>query len=274
MQTRIKRWTGLGFSTALVVTALSGCAEGEGEAGDVGETGEAAQTASALVGEAGEGGEGEGGEGGEFGEGEGEGGEGIAAMEDLQPGYRAAFMAGHVEAGLALYRADAPEQAAPHLQHPISETHEAERAGLAALGLDTELFEQVSGALSAGISADETTALLDRAERNLYEVIGATDTDTVDTMVYLLDLAYEEYDVGVEDGAVTDPGEYQDAYGFTVVARKLAEGITLEDKPLIIERLDEMLALWPEGGPLAASTPAPVGQVAAQASRVKLLLGN
>lgn len=48
---------------------------------------------------------------------------GHAAMETLPVQFRVAFMSGHVEAGLALYRAGAPDQAARHLLHPVSETH-------------------------------------------------------------------------------------------------------------------------------------------------------
>ena len=55
-------------------------------------------------------------------------------MDTLPVAFRVAFMSGHVEAGLALYRAGAPEQAAKHLLHPVSETHAAERAGIDALG--------------------------------------------------------------------------------------------------------------------------------------------
>ena len=57
--------------------------------------------------------------GGGGGRGEGEGGEGGSAnMETLPIENRLAFMRGHVEAGLALYRAGAPEEAGKHLLHP------------------------------------------------------------------------------------------------------------------------------------------------------------
>ena len=68
---------------------------------------------------------------------------------------RVAFMSGHVQAGIALYRAGAPDQAAPHLLHPVSETHQAERAGIDALGFDQSIFISVSEALEAGKPASE-----------------------------------------------------------------------------------------------------------------------
>ena len=49
--------------------------------------------------------------------------------------YRLAFMTGHVEAGIELYKLNELEMAAPHLLHPISEMHVEERKGLDELGL-------------------------------------------------------------------------------------------------------------------------------------------
>ena len=69
-------------------------------------------------------------------------------------------MSGHVEAGLALYRAGAPDQAAKHLLHPVSETHKAERAGIDALGFTPKVFEAVSKALDKGKSASEIEPML------------------------------------------------------------------------------------------------------------------
>ncbi len=43
------------------------------------------------------------------------------SMGTLPVEKRIAFMSGHVEVGLALYRAGKPDQAAQHLMHPVSE---------------------------------------------------------------------------------------------------------------------------------------------------------
>ena len=129
--------------------------------GESGETGEGA--VHTEIGEAGENsanaeaGEGEGGEAGEGESGEGEGGEAGASMdmEALPAEHRAAFMWGHVKAGMKLYRDGFAEQASIHLLHPVSETHESERAGLDALGFDAAPFERVSAALAEGKPAEE-----------------------------------------------------------------------------------------------------------------------
>ena len=150
-----KRWISLGLGAALLGTAgLAACGGEGGEAGETGETGD-----SAVHGEAGEAGAhtethaestapeaAYAGEGGEMGEGEGGEGEGggvvstAGGVRVLPVEKRVAFMSGHVEAGLALYRAGFPEMAAKHLMHPVSETHSEERAGIDAFGFEQDLF--------------------------------------------------------------------------------------------------------------------------------------
>ena len=192
MKVELKTWTGLGLATALVGAGLAGCS---GEAGEGGEAGEAA-----MVGEAGEGGEtGEGGEGGEGGESGASGDVGALPVEQ-----RLAFMSGHVAAGLALYRAGESEAAAPHLLHPVSETHAAERAGLDAIGFDPAPFRAVSDALEAGRPASEIEPLLAAAEANLDNMRAAAPGDPADQIRFLMETAMEEYGVGVKDGKVTD----------------------------------------------------------------------
>ncbi|WP_421784487.1 hypothetical protein [Hyphobacterium sp.] len=190
-------------------------------------------------------------------------------METLPVEFRVAFMSGHVEAGLALYRAGAPEQAAPHLLHPVSETHAAEREGIDALGFEAGVFEEVSAALGAGRPANEIEPMLAAAEADLALLQDNAGGDARAIIAYLMDVTAEEYAIGVTDGIVTDPGEYQDAYGFSVVARQYARGL---DNPDLIDALDGLIALWPEGGPLPESTPAPVADINARIAEVRSIL--
>ena len=206
------------------------------------------------------------------GEGEGEGATGHAAMKALPIEKRVAFMSGHVEAGLALYRAGAPDQAAKHLLHPVSETHADERAGIDALGFQAEVFEAVSTALSDGKPAADIEPQLAAAEANMalmQEKAGGAPADLIE---YLMGTVAEEYAVGVTDGTITDPGEFQDAYGFAVVARKIAAGLEGDAAAEVAKELDTLVGLWPAGGPVADSTPAPTAAVTAQASKVLLAL--
>ncbi|MEM8935088.1 MAG: hypothetical protein AAGC77_01615 [Pseudomonadota bacterium] len=272
MKTTVKRWASLGLGTAFLGTGLVAC-------GPAGQGDDGAAPASETHSEEshdghshddhshgeGEGGEGEGGEGGE-----GEGGEAGPDMETLALPERLAFMAGHVEAGLALYRAGEPEMAAPHLLHPVSETHEAERAGLDALGFDASLFEAVSKALEEGRPAEEIEPQLAAAEANLASVAEKAGGDPAETIRFLMDTLVAEYTIAITDGVVTDANEYQDAYGFAIVARDRVALMESPD-PALLPEIEMLIGLWPEA-PIPPETPSPVGQVTAQASKVVLAL--
>ena len=252
MKHTLKVWTSLGVATALAGATLAGCS------GEAGEGGEAAQTGEAGAGEAGEAGEGEGGETG--------------AVGSLELPKRLAFMSGHVAAGLALYRAGEAEAAAPHLLHPVSETHASERVGLEELGFDPVPFEAVSKALESNQPAAEIEPQLAAAEANLREVRDKAGGDPVELIRYLMDVTVEEYTIAVSEGTVTDPGEYQDAWGFVTVAQELAGDLTGPRADEIRSQLGAMLQLWPEAAPIPPEDPATVGQVSAAASRVALAL--
>ncbi|MEO1170244.1 MAG: hypothetical protein AAFW97_16185 [Pseudomonadota bacterium] len=181
---------------------------------------------------------------------------------------RVAFMTGHVEAGLALYRAGELEMAAPHLLHPVSETHAAERAGLDELGFEPALFETVSEALEQGRPATEIEEQLRAAQANLREVRERSGGDPAEIIRFLMTMIVEEYEIAITDGSVSDPGEYQDAYGFSVVAREMAESLGAETSQAVASEIDALLALWPQDAPIPPSEPASVDQVTEHVARV------
>lgn len=255
-----KRWMGLGLGAALIGAAgLTAC----------GNEPPSVATVPAVAAETHADHDAEGGDG------EGEGAFArIDAMQVLPTEKRLAFMSGHVEAGLALYRAGAPDQAARHLLHPVSETHAAERAGIDALGFKPEVFEQVSAALEAGKPAAEVELLLAEAEENIVTMRSAAGGDPKELIEYLMLTLADEYDAGVDDGAIVNAGEYQDAYGFAVVARDIA----LAQDPAVYgalrTELDMLVLMWPGKGPLADSNPAPEALMAEALERVKLAVAN
>lgn len=243
----------LGLGMALAAGGLSAC--GTPSKNDPAESVAEAPSPATLVGED-----------------EGESGEIGHAMDTLPVEKRVAFMSGHVEAGLALFRAGAPEQAAQHLLHPVSETHAAERTGIDALGFKQDIFLGVSKALENDKPANEIAPQLAAAEANMADMQVAAGGDPNEIIAYLMDTVLEEYRIGVTDGVITDPGEYQDAFGFTVVALKIANRIEGPDTRNLIAQLETLLAMWPEGGPLADSTPTSVAEVVAQTSQVHIAL--
>ena len=97
-----------------------------------------------------------------------------------------------------------------------------------------------------------------------------------------MDTVDEEYAIGVKGGKITDPGEYQDAFGFTVVAHKIAKRMTrvkqiwhsFHKASALVSALEALHATWPKGGPLADSTPASVTEVTAHTKKVRDALSN
>ena len=258
MKVRMKIWAKLGLGTALASGAIVACGQSPND------NAPATTTEASVVADVGEAGEGVEGEGGEMGH----------SMDTLAVEKRVAFMSGHVQAGLALFRAGAPEQAAPHLLHPVSETHEAERAGIDALGFNQDIFVAVSKALEEGRPASEVEPRLTAAEANIALMQANAGGDPVEIIGYLMDTVFDEYRIGVTDGVITDAGEYQDAYGFTVVALNIARNIEDKDTSKLIEELETLLGMWPDNGPLASSTPTPVSDITVQTSRIHIALGE
>lgn len=186
-------------------------------------------------------------------------------MQKLAVEKRVAFMSGHVVAGLTLYRAGAPEQAAKHLLHPVSETHAAERAGIDALGFKADIFEAVSKALDEGKPAAEVEPMLKAAEENIALLQKNAGGDAADIIRFLMETVDEEYAIGVKEGKITDPGEYQDAFGFSVIALKIA---SQQDNVELVSQIETLVKMWPEKGPLADSTPSSVADVIAHTAKV------
>jgi hypothetical protein len=189
-------------------------------------------------------------------------------MKTLAVEKRVAFMSGHVAAGLALFRAGAPDQAAKHLLHPVSETHQAERAGIDALGFTAKVFEAVSQALDKGQPASEVEPMLQAAEKNMSLLQKNAGGDAKEIITYLMNTVVDEYTVGVTKGAITDSGEYQDAFGFSVVALRTAQRVGGAVAKSTESHLMALVALWPKGGPLADSKPTSVAAVVAQTAKV------
>ncbi|MEP3225602.1 MAG: hypothetical protein ABJO01_06475 [Parasphingorhabdus sp.] len=247
MNFSIKTWTRLGLTHIIIGTALISCSPGQDSDADGGVV-----TQSSMMEE-------------------GESGEAGHDMATLPLPKRLAFMSGHVQAGLALYRAGEAEMAAPHLLHPVSETHEAERKGLDALGFDAALFEGVSAALEEGRPASEVEDQLQKAEANIAAVAEKAGGNPADIIAYLMDTVIAEYTVGVKEGKVTDPGEYQDAFGFAVVALAMADNLDANSAEKTKQELNILIALWPEA-PIPPEDPTPVTQISAQALQVQSAL--
>ena len=247
MTLKLKSWTGLGFGTVLFGIALAACTDHANTPHAEPHKSEVHVTESDEQSEIGH------------------------TVGSLPLEHRLAFMTGHVKAGLALYRAGAPEQAAPHLLHPVSETHKSERQGLEALGFKASLFETVSEALEKGRPASEIEQQLTVAEENLDSVARKAGGDTAGIIRFLMTTIVEEYSIAITDGVVTDPGEYQDAFGFAQVAKKHAENLDANHKEAALKEINDLISLWPHA-PIPPESPTPVEQIIEKASMVQFAL--
>lgn len=190
------------------------------------------------------------------------------SMGTLPVEKRIAFMSGHVEVGLALYRAGKPDQAAQHLMHPVSEMHQAERSGIDALGFNAEVFKSVSKAMDEGKPASEIEPMLTEAEENITLLQKNAGGDLHEIILFLMETVVDEYSEGVSDGKIVESGEYQDAFGFSVVALKISKRMEGDKAAQLIKELIKLVDMWPEGGPLASSTPESVEDVVKQTNNI------
>lgn len=181
---------------------------------------------------------------------------------------RLAFMAGHVEAGIALYRAGESGAGGPHLLHPVSESYAEEREGLDAIGFDPAPFEAVSKALEEGRPASEIEPQLAAAQANLAAMRASAGGEPVSLILYLMDLIRKEYAIGVQGGTVSDAGEYQDAWGFAKTARAIADDPATPNADMVRSEIDALIALWPDAAPIPPAEPASAADVEKQAERV------
>lgn len=169
-------------------------------------------------------------------------------IEKLSPQFRLAFISGHVAAGIFLYEAGRLSEASKHLMHPFSETHKTERVGLEREGLDIEVFKKISHSIQSGKKADQVTELLKKAEENLILVSNRLTVDHRKVIIFLLETSLREYKAGVPEGRIiANLGEYQDSWGFVVIAKQHAEKLKVESKTLLIKDLNFLLKNWAFG---------------------------
>src|SRR6056297_1191973 len=261
--------------------AMAGQDEGEGEGeGAMGEGEGAMGEGEGAMGEGegamgeGEGamGEGEGamGEGeGAMGEGEGEGGEGeegSSSPADLKTDDQAyltrlGLIRGHLRVGYELYRDGHLDMAITHMKHPRDELY----AGLvpAMEARSAALFDAELTTLNELVTSDAGAAEVEAAHAALEQGIVAAESvasgSLKTALLSIMDLvrtAGEEYALGVEDGRLVNRHEYQDAYGFTQIAKQRLRNLPAEvraQSPETVEKVQQLLAdlddLWPEIAP-------------------------
>ena len=171
---------------------------------------------------------------------------------------------GHLFVGVELYKKEYFENAKRHMKHPKSElyaglipTFEAKNANGFANELET---------LAVSVENNESLSIVSKNCNSLLEAIGQNEnyvdskSNTFENKVLLvkslLEIAAEEYAIGIVDGNIENKFEYQDALGFTTVAKSiLNEASSLseaedEKRNKIIGIIESLSSLWPSLVPI------------------------
>ena len=166
---------------------------------------------------------------------------------------------GHLLVGVELYKNEYFENAKRHMKHPKSElyaglipTFEAKNANgfaseLEVLALSVENNEQLS------TITKNYKGLLEAINQNEIYVESKSNIfkNKVLLVKSLLEIAAEEYAIGIVDGNIANKFEYQDALGFTTVAKNILKNAnslsSSEDvkRNKIIEIIESLSPLWP-----------------------------
>lgn len=254
---------GIGLAILAAVLTITGCGGSSSDpaADAAGESPEPAASASAEA--AGESSEPATSASGEAADSAGLGTDDVAYLSRL------GLIRGHLRVGIELYRAGHVAHAQSHMKHPGDELYSALEGAFAARG--AEGFADELSTLATAVEDEAAEADVDAAYEALLEAVAraeshvdsgiATDAAAQAAIVVnLLETAAEEYGIGVAGGEVTDVHEYQDAYGFTVVAGERAEAaqsrvIERSDHAvfqMIVDEIDALSRLWPELVPSGA----------------------
>lgn len=212
---------------------------------------------------------------------------GDPVSDDLAYRTQLGLMRGHLLVGVTLYRFGALDHARTHMKHPADELYAglapafAARGGGFAAELEALALAVEGDAPSEDVEAAYVAvvaAIADAESRIDAQAFGAAEF--LKLAANLLRVAGEEYAIGVVDGSLENAHEYQDAYGFTQIARRIAEDASVADDPLAFEARERVLAhidkltdLWPEILPPSALG-GDAAQIYAAAARIEIIAFN
>ena len=170
------------------------------------------------------------------------------------------LMKGHLWVGIELFKAKHIENAKRHMKHPKSELYgdiipTFEAKGTAGFAAELE-------SLALSVENEESISTIENNYQNLFDAIDNNQQFVADVnksidgkitlVVSLLEIAAEEYAVGIIEGEVKNKFEYQDALGFTEVAKNILKNIQTDDMSekdrlaKVISIIDSLSILWPQ----------------------------
>lgn len=171
---------------------------------------------------------------------------------------------GHLHVGIELYKNQYFDNAKRHMKHPKSElysamipTFEAKNAdGFASELEDLALTVESDKDLNLVLSKYEILLNAITENEKIVDIESNTFDKKVELVETLLEIAAEEYAIGIVNGNVKNKFEYQDALGFTIVAKNiLNETKSLNSsesikRDKIIEIINSLMPLWPSLVPI------------------------
>lgn len=191
-----------------------------------------------------------------------------AGIRVLPAEKRLAVLAGSASAGLALYQAGELDAAAPHLERLLGPETATEREGFDRFGFDPASLDTVRQAVEGGVPPEDAMETIDAAQAAIFSGLEGSGMDSLDLVLFLLEVCGEEYGAGVMDAAIQRPLAYQVAYGHAVNARQVARG--MEDTGDLVLELEILVRMWPDNGPVTADAVAPVAAMGTQIARARL----
>jgi len=166
------------------------------------------------------------------------------------------LMRGHLLVGVELYRTGEKEAATTHMKHPEDELYAALLPALMARGanrLDTEL-STLARAVESGRPVEvvnDAYLQLRVAISSAEQAAAVSNRELGDVITELVRTAADEYYIArAENGAVANEHEYQDSYGFVLVAQQIlgqleSRGANAESVLSIAGILDDIEVTWP-----------------------------
>ena len=170
---------------------------------------------------------------------------------------------GHLWVGIELYKNAQIENAKKHMKHPKAELYAAMIPTFKAKGAAG--FASQLERLALSVENEESYLAVINNYQNLLKAINVNEqfvakaSTSVDQkillVISLLEIAAEEYAMGIVNGSVENKFEYQDALGFTTMAKNILEDAATEDKSQkqrlsnIASIVNKLSFLWPELAP-------------------------
>ena len=173
------------------------------------------------------------------------------------------LMKGHLWVGIQLYQASFKDNAKMHMKHPKSELYEDMIPTFESRGAPG--FASELETLASSVENEETLQSINENYKILFKAINENErfvsktsvsiNKKIELVISLLKIAEEEYAIGIVNGKVENKYEYQDAMGFTNIAKNIIEDINTEDKAQknrlskIVAAINSLSPLWPEISP-------------------------